>query len=57
MISEKNERDFRIADSLYEISSIFELRRKYSKIYTLQPKELLIHYNESTWNVWEEVLS
>lgn len=47
---------YRIADFLYRINSIFELRDKFSQIYSALPKELIIHYNENAWALWERVL-
>lgn len=55
-IDTKQEEFFRTADFFYKINSIFELREKYSNLYSILPKELIIHYNENKWLVWEKVL-
>ncbi len=55
-LSKEQEDFYRMADFLYRINSIFELRDKFSQIYSILPQELIIHYNENTWALWERVL-
>lgn len=55
-LGEKQEELYKIADFLFKIDSIFGLRDKFSQIYSIIPKELIIHYNENAWAIWERVL-
>ena len=55
-LDREQEELYRTADFLYKINSIFELREKYLQIYSILPKELIIHYNDNSWAVWEKVL-
>jgi len=55
-LSEMQEEIFRAADFLHKINSIFELRERFAQIYSILPNELIIHYNDESWGLWEKVL-
>lgn len=52
----QDENLFRIADHFDKLNNLFKIRKKYSELFTVIPKGLLIHWNEEKWKDWEKTL-